>query len=403
MNSVRLARAFLYGIAFALLVCVGCHSPGPDRAAREAQLEVSSGPQPQWSNSGDTIVAYADFGLYGIDIDGGEIWRIPKRSVGYDRSPRLSSCYRLSYVNTRFFPIVDSVSKLKIVQLDGRRVEKVATIGEEGLGNGKIWSPDCSHYVFGKGSFSNIADSSGQIVYRYLLRLAEGPQYLRPAAYAWSNDSQHIAALSVGVDGDLSYQFISTAKRDGSNHKVIASIVDYRQGFGGLLSVPAWSPDDDRIYFVAWELREEKSSVLYSMSQDGTDRLPIAEFDLEVMIEGLTYNNLETKISPDGSKILIIYRWQLIHPETIYDHIEDYKIGGEMMIINTDGTGFKKLRQGALYASWSPDSKHIAVAPAIGEGKEELLYIMNSDGGHVQTLLRRDEGGRVVGGTEKQP
>jgi Tol biopolymer transport system component len=125
-------------------------------------------------------------------------------------------------------------------------------------------------------------------------------------------------------------------------------------------------------------LRDGKSEI-YIMSADGSGQ------------RRLTYSDKGKESaypawSPDGKQIAFTY-----------GEIGDLHCnGGQIYIINVDGTGIHQLGQGDSCdrnPSWSPDGKHIAFISARGNCANGCVYEMNADGTHAELLFEAMDNG----------
>lgn len=145
-------------------------------------------------------------------------------------------------------------------------------------------------------------------------------------------------AYTIGLEDQRRYQ-IGIMNADGSGQTVLPS---------QYISSPSFSPDGERIVFYAWEGWPQGSG-LWTMKVDGTDpRL--------VINDGEARN---PRWSPDGK--LIAY---------------DARKG--VHIIPVNGGPPRKLADGSMQPSWSPDSQRLVFKGC--EGPACGLYLINIDG-----------------------
>ena len=243
-----------------------------------------------------------------------------------------------------------------------------------------VWPRDGKHLAFitytspasasPEGRWLTIVDGAGSGETHSIPLDSEGVLY-KPV---WSNDGNHIAFLESFRTGDPSpYQYryrLRTISRDGTDARIFTGTLADFKTVGA--SLPAWSLEDDRLYFIKRNRHEQLpsgswNSSLYSVGSDGANEDMIADLG-DVTVD-------EVKLSPDGSMLLL---------DGAY-------------VVNVDGTGLKSLSKdfgvSPGYASWSPDGSRIAVFTGTDYVRYGYLvvggrlYIMGPDGSDVLTLL----------------
>ena len=130
--------------------------------------------------------------------------------------------------------------------------------------------------------------------------------------------------------------------------------------WGGL----AWSPDGRRIAFGRnWQI--------WVMNADGRGQRQLTR-------QGV--HNFRPEWSPDGKRIAFERGKRQRSPVTAGSW------GLSMHIMNADGSGQRKLAQGASQPRWSPDGRKIAFVSR-RDGPDDI-WLMNPDGSGLRNLTR---------------
>jgi Tol biopolymer transport system component len=142
-------------------------------------------------------------------------------------------------------------------------------------------------------------------------------------------------------------------------------------------SDPAWSPDGRQL---AFSRREGSEAGLYVVDVDGG-----GERRLRRERAGTT--PVVMSWSPNG-RMIAFYR-QFSRPGIC----GPLQRAGDFYVVNTDGSSVRRLtRHGqAHYASatWSPDSKRIAIVSCHDRGGDPEIYVIEADGSGERRLTRR--------------
>ena len=364
---------------------------------------------PRWSADGQVIVVNPGERLLGVNLNGGEPFVIRGNTGERQYSPSLSPDGRVAYQIGFENRVSDTYERhTAIANLTGSEVEFLAQERHRSSIY-PVWSPDGKRLAFitepissREGRWLSIVDTVGPTA-RHSIPPGFQKFSNKPV---WSNNGKHIAFLESDETGnrfpDDSRIRISTISMDGTDVRVLAETwVASREPPGRdalrgkfvsvpartlvpslapLLSLPAWSPDDNDLYFVMGEQLPDGSweSSLYSVGSDGANERMIASLG-DIRLGDIRLGELwvkEVKLSPDGSMLLL----------------------DGSHVVNVDGTGLRGFQRdyGAPpgYASWSPDGSRIAVFTGrTYYGSHErvdrgTLYTMAPDGSDVRTEFR---------------
>ena len=397
----------LIALLLSLLLVVGCvvllSAPGfdpgighrPDEPF-DPDLRFGS-PIPQWSADGRFIVVNKLGTMLAYDVNGEEVQMIrvaPERNGG-QYAPSVSPQGRVAYENyetsEKLFeePLQRHVETAPID--GGAKIEQLYELPKEESNPAKpVWSPDGAHLAFrtqerykDAPSLDDIVvmDADGKESARFPLTIHEALGHFQRVV--WSNDSQRIAVwhadLGRGTRG-AGHSAITTINKDGTDEQVVVRADHY-------ISPPTWSSDSERVYFAVREGGQSNPLLLKSARADGTDLRTVAEIDTE-RAGGVK----DVQLSPDGARFLFIIDdedWRKVElgPGGTWPQENEntwLPLGG-LYVSDVDGANLTKVAAGTLWATWSPDSRRIAV---FDERSEQLdLYTATPDG-FVQRTIR---------------
>ena len=372
--------ASVIGLAVIVLVLESVAVPRIEQGYGEGyeQTENSLGADrtPQWSSDGSVIVLNLEQRLLAFNSDERRRWTIAGSRAGSDESspayhsPSVAAAGRIAYQRSQYetgiFGLGSTRFQLYVetANLDGSDVEGIQEIDSNGvLPIIPVWSPDGSSlafitetsertigYEYERKRWVVVIDRSGEVISRIPVpgfNLYDSNERIIKNTLVWSNDSQRIAVVATGR-----VQQIVTTKKDGSEQMPVAATFNR-------LSLPGWSPSDERLYYAQKQgTTNTDRSTLYSVKNDGSDRRNLADLGGNLFIRSV-------KPSPDGDKLLLI----------------DSSNG--VYIFGIDGTGLTHIPYGE-YASWAPDGKRVAVYSNSGRH----LVTVAEDGSDVRILLR---------------
>ena len=353
-----------------------------ERHRQSVQLRFANR-TPRWSSDGETIAVNIGDSIYAVSTDGKDLRRIPEKKSSESKygefAPTLLNDGRVAYrlyldhgileenVGGLFDFITDPDGNyIESAKLDGTDVKRVAYTGD--LISNPFSSPDGSRIAFFTSEHGlTTTESDGSDVRRT-------DSDLIGWTGRWSNDGQRVAVLTTDYEG---IPALVNIRSDGTDAIVIA------KGLGDtpVISLPDWSPSDDRMYFAKKDQATPPwPTKLYSVNSDGSGLRMIADL-------GIGFDNKEVAVSPDGSELLFA------KSDGVY-------------LMNTDGTDLRSLTGSygftngiashggggsAPYVSWSPDGSRIAVFyrndhPII-DGRRLVLFTMARDGSDIRALI----------------
>ena len=364
---------------------------------------------PQWSADGQTLVVNLGGDIYGASVDGNRLWYVAYRNAEYSGvfGPALSVNGEAAYLRYHYL----REFHIEIADANGvNAAEPNRLFSETGKEGYPKWSPNGSRLAFSAngnmtimtkrevGQLSPWSRLSSTLAFwrqddvrrKYDESVIENRATRRPIV--WSNDGQRIAYIDSSViyndytdEYDISVDRIVNMRWDGADEKIAMEQQSRRDEFRPALFEPtalAWSPADDRIYFVYYELADGEDAgytpSVRSVRPDGSDERIIAVWTEGFRVKGL-------KLSPDGSQLLFTTHRS---PKDFDERISDE----ELYVMNIDGSEAKKVFEpldyvyswGTIYASWSPDGSRIAVHD-LGHGGN--VFTISPDGADARVVI----------------
>ena len=258
------------------------------------------------------------------------------------------------------------------------------------------WSPDGAYLVFTKAfdvfeGDTYVVSADGSSLMMISARQGGGMEVDYSPSFSPDGTRIVYSTSRHPVEGTgWRYFNIETSAWDGSQRQQLTA-------GRGHDSVPAWSPDGERIAFLKGGYRRNEDNGIYTMARDGTDQRLVMPFNLETpgSIRGPTW-------SPDGKKLAYVLLTRQQRPNQndrpVYDRGEalytvDVDGGDPTLIFTVEDRLTESI---ATEPAWSPDSQRIAFVhqtqPTEGNRGMVKLYTVRPDGSELTQILGPDDG-----------
>ncbi|MGE5682815.1 MAG: TolB family protein [Bacillota bacterium] len=242
-----------------------------------------------------------------------------------------------------------------------------------------VWSPDGKYLAYTEANYKGI------YVMDMKTREIKSITDEASAGYGieWSSDSRSILSRVAKYQG---VKRLNAVKVFDVETKKSRQLTDYRSMMPG---IPHWGDRDQKVFLYSRGKLEtytsgKKASSLKKTSEASKinfmkdDHIATGNITTKAVkvldpIKNAKYLNMTT--SPDGSKIAFEV------------------MGGNMYVMNSDGTGLVDLGAG-FRPSWSPDSKHIAYMISKDDGHEYTssdIYTIKYDGTEKRQITTTDD------------
>ena len=364
---------------------------------------------PQWSADGQTLVVNLGDEIYSASVDGDRLWRIASKDTEHSPSgvfaPSLSVNGEVTYLKYHYDEGIFERAEphkhhIGLTGINGTETNQL--FSETGTSSYPKWSPDGSRLAFGTYqapighqitimtkrelgqlspwsrlssilTFGRSRDTQRKYDTLSIPGTRDSYRYGGEKIF-WSNDSQRLAF----TEQYPSYRIVNV-RWDGADKKIVM------EGIGSFDPTSlAWSPTDDRIYFVYYELMAGEEAgytpSVRSVRPDGSDERIIALWWEGFRVKGL-------KLSPDGSQLLFT-TYRSPRGDEIYKIVED------LYVMSADGSDARKVfgpTSGAIdnpyrniYASWSTDGTRIAIHDLERGGN---VFTISPDGADARLVI----------------
>ena len=404
---VLLPAVIWAGSSCALVLGVALLAPSQDTDLQERNNLDYAERSPVWSADGQFLIVNIGAAIYRVSVSGDTMKRIPGERNRSQYSPALSPSGRVAYMNyerkgglySQFLTTEENDwRQIETVSVDGGGVESVIELYRRHRSpkpTVPIWSPDGMHIAFvsevpldidkwEEGIY--VVDTQGRVIAR------EPGHFVRELR--WSSDGVYLGyreSLTVAVS-----EFVAEQGR-------LAQVANSGPNSDRLLSLPGWSPMENRLYYTSQRYDElgVSRTTLHSMTADGAEAMVIADLGEQPMFE-------DVRVSPDGSQLLLVAR-------------ESRKISR----VNIDGTGLITIFRQPLprpeksvsdvpfaepppspnqriFASWSPDGSEIAILDEYPDSAYALMTV-KTDGSGLRPLVIRNEDGDPLPALAERP
>mgnify|MGYP002405531965 CR=1 FL=1 len=313
-----------------------------------------------WSPDGSRLAFVRSLGFgvrrYAVNVDGSDLTRLP--------GPRSPDGENVVFLK----PSDEGQDELWVSDVDGGDERMLAEYVAEPI----AWSPDSERIAFvSDGDLYSIAsDGSGRIK-------LEAERFTQPLALTWSPDGERIAYLLPDA-----LRVVDVASGD---EKTLVSGVNFPTEFGEI-SPPAWSPEGDRLLFIAAEPQEmlpppeEGEQMppplvdLWLIGADGRGLTRLTETDEG---EGTPQDEGFPSWLPDG-KAIAFWRTTAFNLKGLYLRDLDTGDETELAAFNVD--------RGLGSPVSSPDGRQLAVF--VGTVDDAGIRIINTDASGLGQLTR---------------
>lgn len=339
---------------------IGLHEPG---YTAEAAIRV-----PQWSPDGRVLVVNTGLRIWGVNIEDGSRYLIPKLRHDGQFSPSVSDNGLVAYMD---YELKDGDKEpirrhVEVVPINGGKPKRLS----ENLQSSTqpVISPDGTHVAWDEytnDAVSTVVVSAVDGSERARISMRESAN---ARGLAWSPDGTQVAIVWkkwASVTGYVSSEFEIVSK-DGTHGQTIAQLGGADEIEWGHLSLPTWLPNGHLMFFMREPGITPDGNPIHPMKivstrHDGSDMKTFIDLgaDFKLRPEPL-------QPSPNWSRFAFVAR-------------SNYGGQSELYTVRTDGTNLWMIGDTGTYqgVTWSPDGNMLVVQDALADSTGDKVYMVH--------------------------
>ncbi len=252
-------------------------------------------------------------------------------------------------------------------------------IGEEGqFFMSPVWSPDGSMIAFTNAGYKGLWIINLQTKNVKLITDETAAGF----AFKWSANSKTILTRVARYEGIRRYNAVKIFNVETGESILLT---DYKTMMPGL---PEFASEDEKVFMYGQNNLEIFDSGIEAEPDRKLNSSPKIVYlrDDKIAAEDLTTNQLEIFEPVKGERVLNLQ----VSPDG--NKVGFEIIGGNMYVMNIDGTGLTNLGRG-YRPKWSPDSQYIVYMITEDDGHQILasdIYTIKTDGNEKTNLTNSD-------------